>query len=185
MKSYLRAELVRFLKVVDLALTRPVDVVIIGGAACAIRYGVLNATRDIDTWDALTPDLNRAIARAREETRLPIPFGPAGVAGGPHNLESRFVRVLPHLKKLQTRVPERHDLALMKMVRGYEHDLEAIEAMHGRRPLRLETLLERYESEMGSVIGHPTRSRGNFLNLVERLFPEDLRRVKIRLRQGN
>jgi hypothetical protein len=45
----------------------------------------------------------------------------------------------------------------------------------------LEALLERYESEMGSVVGHPTRLRGNLLNLVERLLPQDIGRVKAHL----
>ena len=182
MSHYPRLELVRFLKAVDHALAGAADVVIIGGAACAIRYGVLNATRDIDTWRALPASLSEAVVSARETTGLAIPFGPAGVADGPHGFESRLVRVLPQLKRLRVRVPERHDLALMKMVRGYEHDLEAIESMHQRRALRLDTLLERLESEMGSVVGHPTRLRGNFLNLVERLFPQHMGRVKARLR---
>ena len=158
---------------------------IIGGAACAIRYGVLNATRDIDTWSALSASLSEAVARARKTTGLAIPFGPAGVADGPHGFEARLVRVLPQLKKLRVKVPERHDLVLMKMVRGYEHDLEAIEAMHRRKALKLEALLERYESEMGSVVGHPTRLGGNFLNLIERLFPQNLTLVKARLRSAD
>ena len=171
MSHYLRLDLVRFLKAVDHALARPAEVVIIGGAACAIRYGVLYATRDIDTWSELSAGLSGAVARARETTGLAIPFGPAGVADGPHGFETRLVRVLPQLKRLRVRVPERHDLVLMKMVRGYEHDLEAAEAMHRRKALRLDTLLERYESEMGSVVGHPTRLRGNLLGLEPRSTP--------------
>ena len=185
MSHYLRLDLVRFLKAVDHALARPAQVVIIGGAACAIRYGVLHATRDIDTWSAPSADLSEAVARARETTGLAIPFGPAGVADGPDGLERRLVRVLPQLKKLRVKMPERHDLVLMKMVRGYEHDLEAIEAMHRRKALMLGTLLRRYESEMGSVVGHPTRLRGNLLNLVERLFPQDMTLVRARLRSAD
>lgn len=136
MSHYLRLDLVRFLKAVDHALARPAQVVIIGGAACAIRYGVLHATRDIDTWSAPSADLSEAVARARETTGLAIPFGPAGVADRPDGLERRLVRVLPQLKKLRVKMPERHDLVLMKMVRGYEHDPR-------QRPLALSRLSRR------------------------------------------
>jgi hypothetical protein len=78
-------------------------------------------------------------------------------------------------------VPEKHDLVLMKVVRGYEHDLEAIEGIHAHSPLRLETLVDRYQTEMGSVIGSPTRLRGHFLTMVERLFPKKLEAVIERL----
>lgn len=69
-------------------------------------------------------------------------------------------------------VPEKHDLALMKVIRGYEHDLDGIEAIHRRSPLDLETLLQRYRDEMGAVVGDPRRLRGQLLALVGRLFPE-------------
>jgi hypothetical protein len=78
-------------------------------------------------------------------------------------------------------VPERHDLALMKIVRGYEHDLEAIEAIHRRFPLELETLLNRYEEEMGAVVISPLRLKGNFLTMIERLFPNQLEAASERL----
>jgi hypothetical protein len=40
----------RFLAAVDRAIEHPVEVVVIGGAAAALEYGVIGGTRDIDTW---------------------------------------------------------------------------------------------------------------------------------------
>ena len=39
----------------------------------------------------------------------------------------------------------------MKVLRGDEHDLEAIEAMHRRSPFDLATLVKRYRDEMGAT----------------------------------
>jgi hypothetical protein len=69
-------------------------------------------------------------------------------------------------------VPERHDLALMKTVRGDQADFAKLQAIHDRKQFDLSVLLRRYEEEMGHVVIDPRRLRGNFLALVESLFPE-------------
>ena len=177
MRLYLRAEIVRFLAAVDHALRRRVEVVIIGGAAAAVQYGFDKGTRDIDTWTTVQRELAVAVEQAREATGLAVPFAKSGIADGPFELEARLRRALPRLRRLRVLVPERHDLVLMKVVRGYEHDLEAIEAIHRRSPLDLNVLLTRYQEEMGAVVISPVRLRGNFLTLVERLFPDELDEV--------
>jgi hypothetical protein len=67
-RYYVRAEIERFLRAVDLALKRPATVVIIGGGAAALKYGIDDPTTDIDTFNALGADLKRAIRAAREAT---------------------------------------------------------------------------------------------------------------------
>lgn len=171
MRSYLRADLARFLKAVDGALSRRVEVVVIGGAAAVIHYGVAGGTRDIDTWTAVGRKLLPALERARRKTGLAVPFQKSGVADGPSDFESRLQRTLPALDRLVIRVPERHDLALMKVIRGDEQDLETITAMHRRSPLDLDLLVGRYVQEMGAAVIDPTRLRSQFLVMIERLFP--------------
>jgi hypothetical protein len=183
MRVYTPDELRRFLEGVDAALRGEAEVVIIGGAAAAIEYGVASGTRDIDTWTRVQKDLEVAVERARQATGLAVPFAQSRVADGPTELESRLERALPHLKRLAVRVPEKHDLVLMKVVRGDEHDLQAIEAIHHRSPLDLETLLARYQGEMGTAIIDPRRLKGHVLTMVERLFPEQLDTVETRLRK--
>jgi hypothetical protein len=48
-KTFDRAELLAFLKAVDTNLDRPAKILIIGGAAAALRYGATRKTQDIDT----------------------------------------------------------------------------------------------------------------------------------------
>lgn len=155
----------------------------IGGAAVSVHYGVSRATTDIDTYTVVGGDLAAAVRRATDATGLRIPFQKSGPAEGPYEFEDRFERAMPELGKLVVKVPERHDLALMKTLRGDDRDLVAIAELHTLHPLDLEVLVTRYNDEVrGVATGHPMTLRGKFLNLVERLFPDDVRQVEKRLR---
>jgi hypothetical protein len=112
MRVYTPNELRRFLESVDAALTRRAKVVVIGGAAAALEYGVATGTRDIDTWTKVQNDLMVAVERARQATGLAVPFAQSGVADGPEDFESRLKRALPHLRRLPVMVPEKHILRL-------------------------------------------------------------------------
>lgn len=172
MRYYVRAEIERFLRAVDKALKRRVTTILIGGGAVVVKYRIDVPTTDIDTFNAIGADLRRAIDAAREATSLPMPFEQSGVADGPYDFEDRLLRAMPSLLRLSVLVPERHDLALMKTVRGDLADFEKLQAMHQKVPFDLSVLLKRYEAEMGHVVIDPRRLRGNFLGLVEILFPE-------------
>jgi hypothetical protein len=182
MRVFTPAELRRFLTAADRALEHRAEVVIIGGAAAALGYGVATGTRDVDTWSRVQEGLAAAVERARRATGLAVPFSRSPVADGPQDFESRLQRTLPRLRLLRVMVPERHDLVLMKVVRCDEHDLQAIEAIHQRSPLQLPLLLTRYREEMGPAIVDPRRLRGQFLTMVERLFPESVDGVERVLR---
>ena len=118
MRYYVRAEIERFFRAVDRALKRPATVIIIGGGAAALKYRIDDPTTDIDTFNALGADLRRAIDAARKVTGLAMPFEQSGVADGPYDFEDRLLRAMSRLARLTVLVPERHDLALMKTVRG-------------------------------------------------------------------
>ena len=60
----------------------------------------------------------------------------------------------------------------MKTVRGDQADFAKLQAIHRRKPFDLTVLLRLYEEEMGHVVIDPRRLRGNFLALVESLFPD-------------
>lgn len=183
MRTFLKDELERFLEAVDQVLAQPLDVIVIGGTAAALHYGVTRATHDIDTWTTVQRDLAAAAERARVSTGLDIPVTQSGVADAPYDFESRLERVLPHFDRLRVLVPEKHDLALMKAIRGYEHDLQAIGEIHAYSPLDLDTLIGRFQDEM-TPIGDPVRIRGNILAVVERLFPDCVDDVARRLRRA-
>jgi hypothetical protein len=57
---------------------------------------------------------------------------------------------------------------MMKLSRGYEHDLQALEDIHRLQPFDLGTLVERFRET--EVIGPRRRFALTFLDLVARLF---------------
>jgi hypothetical protein len=183
MRTFLKDELERFLAAIDEAMAQPIETIVIGGTAGALHYGVTRATHDIDTWTTVQGDLAAAAERARVATGLEIPLTKSGVADAPLDFESRLERVLPRLHRLRVFVPEKHDLALMKAMRGYEHDLQAIAEMHAHSALDLDTLIRRFQDEM-TPVGDPDRVRGNILAVVERLFAEAVEDVARRLSPG-
>lgn len=170
-KRHGRANIERFVAALDAAIEEPTAVLVIGGAAAIIHYGAESPTHDIDTFQRLSPALERAAAVAGARTGLDIPVSFAAVADAPYNFEDRLERVTElGLKNLDIYVPERHDLALMKTIRGYEHDIEVIAELHRKRPFDLDILKTRLRDEMSHVIKDPRSLRINFVLVVDRLF---------------
>jgi hypothetical protein len=170
-KRYEPAELERFLVAVDELLTRPVKLLVIGGGAAALAYGVRGGTKDIDTFHD-TSAIRDVLDEARRKTGLDIPVDYAAVADLPYEFESRVKRALPSLRKLEIQVPEIHDLVLSKVMRGDETDLAAIEEMHARHPLSFEVLVHRFLTEMDHVVGNPSSIEMSFLNCIDTVFGE-------------
>ena len=185
MKTYSADELEIFLRALDAALARKATLLIIGGSAASLAYGFQRATSDVDTLTALTEDIAHAATAARDATGLNIPIGPATVAEFPEHFEDRLVQVpLNDLVKLTVLVPERHDLVLSKLVRAYEHDLEAAESIHQTHPLDFEVLVTRYIDEFFFAIGSRQDLDSRFLAGVERCFPDRVDEAAQRLAQA-
>jgi MinD superfamily P-loop ATPase len=67
-------------------------------------------------------------------------------------------------------VPEKHDLALMKIVRGDEHDIETIAEIARKVGLDYDILVNRFLEEMGQAIGRPEELKLKLLVAIERVF---------------
>jgi hypothetical protein len=169
MRRYSREQIELFLRAVDKALKQRADIVIIGGSAIALRFEAAHVSPDLDLDRRPLPELQSAIAEAKRTTGLDVPVETVGVLFAPDGYEERLVALpLEGLRQLTVWTPEPHDLAMMKIARGYEHDLAAVAEIHAGVPLSLETLIERFE---GTWTTGPRRSFGlNFLAAVERLF---------------
>lgn len=168
MRRFGPEEVAELLRAVDRRIASRQEAVLIGGAAIGLLYAGTHATSDIDFYE-VDPALLAVCAAAREETGLDVPVSAAGVAHLPESYRERCARVpIEGLTQLLLLAPERHDLAIAKLARGYAHDLDAIEEIHRHSPLELAILIERYSET------YVTGSRSNFkLSLqlaVERLF---------------
>jgi hypothetical protein len=69
----------------------------------------------------------------------------------------------------------------LKTVRSDQADFAKLQAIHERKRFDLSVLLDRYQQEMSHVVIDPRRLRGNFLALVESLFPEAVALVETAL----
>ena len=171
MEQFSQDDLTRFLASLDSHLTKPRCIVLIGGAAASLGYGISRTTTDIDTLES-TADLKEAIRLARADTGLDVPFHKVGVWDAPCDYEDRLRPIEMGLQKLGILVPEKHDLALMKVVRGQRNDQDAIEQIANRVGLDMPTLVYRFKNDMTHAIGNHRFLVQNFLAVIEMLFGE-------------
>lgn len=171
MRKFRRDELTRFLESLDKHLSGPRRIILIGGAAASLAYGITRVTTDIDTINDIS-DLEPALQLARLDTGLDVPFQSVGIYDAPHHYEDRLAPIDLKLKQLQIVVPEKHDLVLMKVVRGQDNDREAIQQIEDQVGLDELTLVDRFKNEMTHAIGRPEHLRLNFLSVIEMLYGE-------------
>lgn len=172
MKKYTSEEIEMFLMSIDEFLQEESSVIIIGGTAAALAYKVTEATKDIDTWNSVEA-LKEAYEKAKEKTSLSIPLGQVSVSDAPYNFEDRLELYKPEIfKKLKVIVPEVIDLILMKTLRSYAHDLDAIEQMVKNQKIESGDLIQRYIDEMDAIVGDKRKHDISFLAMLERCYGE-------------
>jgi hypothetical protein len=171
MTQFSQDDLSRFLESLDSHLEKPKEIILIGGAAASLAYGISKTTSDIDTIDNIA-DIKEAIRLARKDTGLDVPFQEVGIWDAPYNYEDRLKPIKMELQKLRILVPEKHDLTLMKVVRGQENDRAAIEQIADRVGLDMPTLVERFKNEMTHAIGNHRYLVHNYLSVIEMLYGE-------------
>jgi Nucleotidyltransferase of unknown function (DUF6036) len=170
-----RPQLVAFIRAIDRNLAEKVKVVVIGGAAATVGYDCVVKTADIDIFRIIKGSsvaLGKAADLARQETGLGVSVAAAPVADLPYNYERRLkpVRGL-QLVNLTVVIPDKYDLALSKTIRGYPHDIEAIQSMHESHRLARKTLVARFESELMKVaIADPRKISLNLVMVVARIY---------------
>ena len=166
-----KSDLVAFVNALDRKLGSAQSIVVIGGAAAALNYDSGTKTSDVDVMTGFSAEIAAAAVEARRATGLAVAVGPVTVADPPLNYEDRLksARGLD-FKRLIVVFPDKYDLALMKTVRGYQHDLDAIEGIHRRHRLSMKVLVDRFEAEMGQAIADPRKLRLNMAMLVARLY---------------
>jgi hypothetical protein len=165
MTQFQPSEIQKFLEAIDSYLKSSFDFIIIGGVAAALAYKASKTTTDIDTANRILEELRYAFEAAAKKTGLAIPVSLVGVFDPPYYYEDRLQRYnQTNLRFLKVYVPEQHDLALMKIVRGYG----------GVNTFCFETLVERFLTEMTQVIGNSNTIRMNFLLAISELFGNEL-----------
>ena len=171
-RAFTAEEIRAFFEALSESFAAPAELVVVGGAGAILRHGATRPTVDIDTYSIPTPDgFVEAVMRARERTNLIIPIEHPAVADAPWNYQDRLEPVADlNAGRLTILVPERHDLALMKVVRSYRKDLDVIAEMHRVNPFDLDTFVRRFTDEMGHAVSDKKVLRQKFLLCVQELF---------------
>jgi hypothetical protein len=171
-RAFTPDELRAFFEALGHSFEHPAELVVVGGAGAVLRHGATRPTVDIDIYSVPPPEaFAEAVTRAREKTSLVVPIEYPAVAQAPWNYQDRLEPVTGlALGDLTVLVPERHDLALMKLMRSDERDLQVIAQMHQANPLDLDTLITRFTDEMTHVVADHAILRLKLLVCIERLF---------------
>jgi len=170
MRPFGNREFRTFLKAVDRQLSRPFRLDIIGEAAAVLSFRAESGTTDIDVENDVGP-LKGVFEAAREKTGLDIPVGTVGIHDAPWSYEDRVRRVrIPGLRKLQVFVPEKHDWALMKIVRLLGKDIEDIREVSDKIGFNRNVFLKRFLEEMTHVIGRRADLVYNFVTMMSELY---------------
>ena len=169
MRKFAPTELNNFFQALDAELTAPATVNLIGGSALSF-YAPEHSTNDID-YVGNAASFEQACARLESKKSIAmLPLQRVAVHQPPEGFEDRWEKApfVPPLQRLTVLIPERHDLALMKISRGFTHDLEGVYELHSVRALELKTLVERYL--LTWVTGSRADFRISFLLAIEKMF---------------
>lgn len=153
-----------FLSELDREISTPLVLHCLDGFAINLAYGLPRQTADIDVCE-IAPSHAKAevIALAGEGTPLHKKHGVylqiVTMASLPYNYEERLNEVFSgSFSRLHLRVLEPHDLALSKLGRNSDVDIEDVKYLGLMVPLDLELLRHRYFDEVRpDLIGPPER----------------------------
>lgn len=153
-----------FLSEIDDHAPQPLELHCIGGFAVSSRYGLNRPTGDIDVVEAKPSDLKPwltqfAGARSALHKRHKIYVQIVTVASIPEDYESRLTEMFAgQFERLRLFVPDPYDLALSKLARNLDIDMEDVKHLARESRLDLDQLSERYRRELRPiVIGSPER----------------------------
>jgi uncharacterized nucleotidyltransferase DUF6036 len=167
-----------FLTGIDSAAGETLALTCIGGFAISLYYGLSRATGDLDVvevapntarWLDDTAGRNSALHR---KYRLYVQV--VTVATLPHSYGDRLTEMFPGaFRRLQLLVLDPYDLALTKLSRNLEVDLEDVKHLAKACKFDLELLRSRYLAELRSYLTGPIERHDQTLDLWLEAIRED------------
>lgn len=151
-----------FLKEVDSALSRPVNLICLGGFVLTALYGLPRPTGDIDYIDAKPRDAASEIdevggSASALAKKYRVSFQHVGVADWPDQYESRLEELNLNLRKLKLCVLEPYDLLLSKVPRNSPKDREDAKYLIRKLNMEFAVFKDRWDKEMAPWIGNRDR----------------------------
>ena len=152
-----------FLHDLDRELIGESELHCVGGFVIAVLYGLERPTADMDVLEARGPTTLAAFARLAGRhsplaQRHRVYVDVVTVADIPENYDERLLDILPgEFRHLRLKALEPHDLVLAKLPRNADHDREDVKYLTRSPGLNVDTLVDRYRSELRFKLSNPTR----------------------------
>ena len=152
-----------FLYELDEQLSQRVRLHCIGGFVVSVRYGLPRPTGDLDVFECKPSSSANELIRlagagsnlhTRHKVYLQMATVPQLPEGYPDRLQEMFPGAFRHLRLFAL---DPYDLALSKLERNQDVDIEDVKYLARTIPLDLSTLKQRYQDEVRPVLGRPER----------------------------
>lgn len=178
MASLSREQLKQLFTRVDSRLNTNVNLYIIGGASAILGYNVTKETNDIDVDGAVSAELSDIFSSEAKLLHLDVHLSSVGVFFPPERYRERAQFEDFPKRKLRVWFLDQYDLAISKIDRGIEKDFEDIERVHKKSTYDYDRLIQIFNDEYIKTvaIGNPREKKMNLVDLIARLFGEDLAR---------
>ncbi len=146
---------------IDALCPQAIEMHCIGGFAVTLHYGLIRPTGDIDVWHVIPSDAAPWLAKIagkgsalHRKHRVHVQV--SAVATVPEDYESRLVEVFAgEFKKLRILVLDPYDLALSKLERNSEIDVEDVKHLARALNFDLDLLAARYRRELRPFLSGP------------------------------
>lgn len=133
----------------------------IGGFAVTLHYGLERTTGDIDVWRVIPGDAAEWLAgfagegsELHEKHRVHLQI--AAVATVPEQYADRLIEVFrDEYKKLKILILDPYDLALSKLERNSEIDIDDVKHLAQAANFDVDLLAKRYRHELRSLLAGP------------------------------
>jgi len=157
----------------------PVELHCVGGFVVAMCYSLARSTADLDVFEVVPATaLGPLLAAAGRDTPLARKHGvyiDAGsrVATLPESYADRLTEIFPGtFVNMKLLVLERYDLALSKLERNIDRDLEDVQLLFGSGAFDVGVLRERYLNEVRPFVTGPVSRHDLTLDLWVEMIEE-------------
>ncbi len=160
-----------FLEEIDGLAFEAIELHCIGGFAVSLRYKSNRPTGDIDVVEAKPARLKPWLVEiagvgSALHKKHKVYLQVVTVASMPEDYESRLTELFAsRFRRLRLLVPDPYDLALSKLTRNFDIDMEDVKHLARECQLDLEQLTDRYWTEVRPIVIGPTERHDATLRL--------------------
>lgn len=164
---------------VDARIDKKIDIFVIGGAAAIVGYGIQKFTQDVDLDNSVDPQLDEIFKSEARAMGFELYLSSKGVFFPPDGYRSRMKFLDFPKRNLRVYYLDKYDLAISKIDRGIQKDMDDIVAVHEKSPFELEELINIFSKEYITVaaVGDPRGKMMNLLDVISRLFGDEAMNV--------